>query len=118
LYYRVEVADKTPDDGDAVEIYIDWNAGKGGQQIALEGFPYFQVVVYRDGSLGGGAMIDISPDTWNWGTWNSPGYQYGYDEDEDPIGFNDMIEVTITETANGYIVDVKIPAPEGSRQKA
>jgi hypothetical protein len=112
LYFTVEIADDTYADNDNVEIYIDWNAGKGGVGEAELGFPYFQVAINRNGTIGGLSMEDCNPgNMWGggmaWsGIWGTiPAYG-----DE---GFEGNVEFEVTEIDGGWKVEVMIPVPAG-----
>jgi hypothetical protein len=111
LYFYIEVADTTRNPrheeshwaADSIEIFIDWNAGRGGETIASPETPYWQLRIpaYDTGKLTGGIWTGIG---FEWVEW-------------DPALFNEACEWVVVPLNgswnNGYIIEIAIPAPEG-----
>jgi len=130
LYFYLKIIDRTPNhtedgDRDNVEIHIDWNnikATGGGAQMMQndeggwtydgdpgtdEGFPYWQVRAWAGPDIDGNNFLS-GANWWDMG-WGSVAWDGGGAYDDFAF-FNGPIDGNYR---NGYIVEVKIDAPEG-----
>ena len=102
LYFYIEVYDKTPNHDDfnaeSVEIFLDWNSGKGDADEAWDDKPFWQVRV---------GPVD-------------PTELSGYWRDEDGAHWDQEAFADLTEWVlipmdgdykNGYIIEIKIGVP-------
>ena len=102
LYFYIEVYDKTPNiddfNAESIELFLDWNAGRGEADEATDETPFWQIRVspVEPETLGGYSRTD---DGANWSTSD----------------FEDLTEWKLIPIdgnyANGYIAEIKVGAP-------
>jgi hypothetical protein len=101
LYFYIDVTDKTPNHDDfnaeSIEIFLDWNAGKGDADEASDAAPFWQIRV-----------SPVEPETLSGYSRDDGGANWSQSE------FEDLTEWKIVPKNNykdGYIVEIKIGAP-------
>ena len=102
LYFYIEVYDKTPNHDDfnaeSVEIFLDWNAGKGEADEAWDDKPFWQVRVGP-----------VDPEELS-GYWRDEGGAHWDQEDFEELTEWKLIPID-GDYKNGYIIEIKIGAP-------
>lgn len=136
LYYYMEVYDETPNhecDGknDNVEIYIDWNAGRGGELTEEaedgtmgyepgqpEGYPAWQIFIPAAENQDGfqdfeGCILENTEDQQSWTgfIWSPTAAGIFMDVCEWATGPID------DNWRRGYFIEIRIPAPAGSEDR-
>jgi hypothetical protein len=103
LYFYVEVNDRTPNsqDGgsgndDNIEIFIDWNAGKGEPGEASPEAPFWQIRVWS------GNNDEIG------GYWREDDPHWNIDAFAASEWFTGPLNGSYS---NGYVIEIKVPAP-------
>ena len=101
LYFYIDVTDKTPNHDDfnaeSIELFLDWNSGKGDSDEAWDDKPFWQIRV-----------SPVEPEDLG-----------GYWRDEDGAHWDQDAFVDLTEWKlipkndykDGYIIEIKIGAP-------
>ena len=102
LYFYIEVDDKTPNHDDfnaeSVEIFLDWNSGKGDADEATDATPFWQIRV-----------SPVDPATLSGYSRTSDGANWSTSDFEDLTKW--ILLPKDGDYKNGYIIEIQIGVP-------